>query len=398
MLPLDVVVAGAGMAGLAAALACSAGGARVTVLERAAAFGEVGAGIQAGPNTTRILHAWGLADAMNEVAAFPSRLQVRSAPSGRELGALPLGDAMVRRYGAPYATLHRADLHALLLQAVRQRTATVLRTDAEVATFDASGRRVQVALQRGEALEGDVLLGADGLWSRVRTQLLDDGPPRLTGHLAFRALVRQSALPSALRSGQVTVWLGPDLHLVQYPVRQGDWLNVVAIVHGSPPVAASAVGAGLQHWDHDTDGAVLRAALAGFCAPLQELVAAVGSWRLWVLCDRPPMQGQEEHGHGRVALLGDAAHPMRPYLAQGAGMALEDAAELGRLMAHAASDTEAALRLYRELRWRRNAGVQARAIRNGQVFHARGALRVARDFALTIAGSRLLDQPWLYGP
>ena len=399
----NVLIAGGGIGGLAAALACSRAGWSVQLLEHAVAFAEVGAGIQLGPNVTRLLHAWGLGDALASVAAFPSHLQVRSAASGRELGVLRLGATARQRYDAPYATLHRADLHTLFLDAVRQQTGVELRLDCGLTGFTQTSRRVSVQTHAEHTMEADLLLGADGLWSVVRLCLLGDGPPRVTGHLAYRAMVLQASLPAHLRSQHITVWLGRDLHLVQYPVRGGEWLNVVGIVHAG--ARASEQLAGVQHdgaasdsavWDQHTSATHLRAALVGDCAPLQGLVNAIDTWRRWVLCDRPPVRGADQMARGRVALLGDAAHPMRPYLAQGAGMAIEDAAELGRVLADSPSDASAALRSYADVRWQRNARVQARAIRNGRIFHARGLVRLGRDAALKLLGKRLLDLPWLY--
>ncbi len=391
----QVLIAGGGIGGMAAALACARAGARVRLFERAARFSEVGAGIQIGPNVTRVLHAWGLPDQLASVAAFPSHLQVRHAGSGSALGVLRLGDTALARYGAPYATVHRADLLDLLLQAARRQTGIELRLDAAASAFTQNPESVGVRTPDGAAHAGDLLVGADGLWSAVRQWLLDDGMPRVTGHVAYRALVPQASLPAALRSQHITVWLGPDLHLVQYPVRRGEWLNVVGIVNSgaAPPPQG---GSGADEWDLSADAATLRGALAGSCAPLQDLVRAIAHWRMWVLCDRAPMTGAHQHGHGRVALLGDAAHPMRPYLAQGAGMAIEDAAELGRVLDGDHADVAAALRHYAGRRWERNRRVQARAIRNGQIFHARGLVRAGRDASLRLLGERLLDQPWLY--
>lgn len=388
----QALIAGGGIGGLAAALAVARAGWGVRLYERASFFSEVGAGIQLGPNVVKVLHGWGLADGLARVAAFPQQLVVRSAISGDTLGRLRLGEAMVQRYGAPYATVHRADLHALLLDAVRQAGVT-LRLNHTLSQFSQDASAVTV--QRGDdpPVEADVLVGADGLWSPVRQWLLGDGPPRGTGHLAYRALVRQSDLPQALRSNDVSAWLGPRLHVVQYPVRGGDWLNVVAIVHGEAP-------GDLDNWDQSTGAQDLLAALAGTCAALQNLVRAVPAWRLWALCDRPPMQGAYQHALGRVALIGDAAHPMRPYLAQGAGMAIEDAAELGRALAQAldpALDVPTMLNRYALNRWQRNARVQQRAIRNGEIFHADGVVRWGRDLSMRLLGERLLDLPWLYG-
>jgi salicylate hydroxylase len=389
---MQALIAGGGIGGLAAALATARAGWSVRLYERAPVFSEVGAGVQLGPNVVKLLHAWGLADALARVAAFPQQLEVRSAIAGHLLGRLRLGDAMVQRYGAPYATVHRADLHGLLLAAVRE-AGVVLKLNHTLSRFSQDANTVTVQSGDDPPVEGEVLVGADGLWSPLRQWLLDDGPPRITGHLAYRALVRQADLPRALRSADVTAWLGPRLHVVQYPVCGGEWLNVVAIVHGAVPGE-------LDNWDRGTEAQDLLQALAGTCVALQNAVRAIPAWRLWALCDRPPMQGAHEHALGRVALLGDAAHPMRPYLAQGAGMAIEDAAELGRVLAQApdpALGVPTMLNRYALNRWQRNARVQKRAIRNGQIFHADGLLRWGRDVSMKLLGERLLDVPWLYG-
>lgn len=396
--PQQLLVAGGGIGGLAAALACARQGWQVRVFERAAAFSEVGAGVQLGPNVVRLLQAWDLGPALQAVAAFPERLRVRDA-SGQLLATLDLA-AMRARYGAPYATIHRADLLALLHQAVAPLADVALTLNRRVLGYEDDGRRVLLRTG-GKAVEGDALLGADGLWSGVRAQLLGDGAPRLTGHLAYRALLPQAALPAALRSTEVTAWLGPRLHLVSYPVRAGEALNVVAFVHGLPPGGRQgATPDALADWDHATNAADLQAAMAGCAAPLQALVQAVPAWRLWVLADRPPLRAATEQARGRVALLGDAAHPMRPYLAQGAGMAIEDAEALGRALRQAETagiEVPLLLARYALERWQRNARVQARALRNGRIFHATGLVRWGRNLSLRLLGEQLLDMPWLYG-
>lgn len=389
----QALIAGGGIGGLAMALAASRANWDVHLFEQAPAFSEVGAGVQLGPNVVKVLYQWGLAGALRGVAVFPELLQVRGAVSGKVLGTLRLGGVMAARYGAPYATVHRADLHGLLLEAVQRHTGARLHLARPLESFHQTPQAVTVHTADGLASEGDVLIGADGLWSTTRQQLLGDGPPRRVGHLAYRALVPQTTLPEHLRSQNVTVWLGERMHIVHYPVRSGAWLNVVAIVHGN-------ITSDIDSWDHSANTADLAAALAGSHAMLQDLVQAIASWRLWPLCDRAPMQGAYQHALGRVALLGDAAHPMRPYLAQGAGMAIEDAAELGRLLPLAADpafDVPVLLQRYALNRWQRNARVQARALRNGQIFHAQGLLRWGRDAAMKLLGEKLLDMPWLYG-
>ena len=386
---LKVAISGGGIGGLAAALTISRSGQQVELFEKATAFSDIGAGIQLGPNVTRIFQAWGLLDALRSVAVEPERLQVRSATTGSVLGELRLGQTIAARYGAPYLTLHRADLHAALLQALQQ-TSAVLHLDCVVQNVRQTSQGVSVETSRGEQ-DFDALIGADGLWSNTRQQLLRDGAPRRTGHLAYRALIKQADLPERLRSQNVTAWLGPNMHAVHYPVRGGDWLNVVVFVHGAAPDD-------FQNWDHSANALDLLTQLAGCCPALQDTVHAAPDWRLWVLHDRPPMDGSQQMAQGRVALLGDAAHPMRPYLAQGAGMAIEDAAELGVALHGVTSRTvPVALQQYATNRWQRNARVQARAMRNGQIFHATGPMRWGRDAAMKLNGEKLLDMPWLYG-
>ena len=388
----QLLIAGGGIGALAAALSSARAGWQVRLYEKAEVFSEVGAGLQLGPNATRILQGWGLGQALERLAAFPDKLLVRSAPSGRELASLSLGSRCQQRYGAPYATLHRADLHSMLLDSVRLRPEVKLHLNSPVTGYTDTPEGVQLAWADGYSVEGDALIGADGLWSQVRLQTLEDHVAQPTGHLAYRALVRQSDLPKSLRSQQVSVWLGPDMHLVSYPVRGGEWLNVVMFTQGQVPDDH-------QDWDHAGLRDNVLTATAGHCAELTALVEAVPAWRLWALCDRPPVASAAQMACGRVALLGDAAHPMPPYLAQGAGMAIEDAAELGRCLAGVVkpvADVPLALRRYALNRWQRNARVQARAARNGQIFHATGPLRLGRDIALKLLGHRLLDMPWLY--
>lgn len=391
----QVIVTGGGIGGLAAALALGRASGEVRLFEQADAFTEVGAGVQLGPNATRVLHSWGLGKALAAVAAFPELLCVRSATTGQTLGQLPLGQAMQTRYGAPYATVHRADLHTLLLRAVQQQGHTRLHVRRPLLALSQTLEAVTVQTPNFPDVEADALIGADGLWSTVRYQLLADAAPLATGHLAYRALMLQSDMPEALRSQHVTVWLGPRLHIVQYPVRGGDWLNTVAIVHGQLPDGADP-------WDNSAQTAHiasdLTTALAGSCAALMAQVAAIAGWRRWALYERPPMAGAHQHAVGRVALLGDAAHPMRPYLAQGAGMAIEDAFALGQAWSGVArpGDVPSALQRFAHGRWERNARVQTKAVRNGEIFHATGVVRWGRDTALKLLGRRLLDMPWLY--
>jgi salicylate hydroxylase len=290
--------------------------------------------------------------------------------------------------------VHRADLHGILLDAVRALGRVDVRPGQRVQALRPLPEGVEAETPEGSAGRARVLLGCDGLWSRVRALVLDDGAPVFSGHLAYRGLVRMDDVPLRQRLNRVSAWLGPRLHAVHYPVRGGQWMNVVVVVHG--PLPADVPG-----WDHGADGTGLRQALGPVAADLDAVLQAVPLWRLWPLHARWPMRGPQEQAQGRVALLGDAAHPMHPYLAQGAAMALEDAWTLGRLLGASSrtQDGPELLSTFAQARWRRNAWVQARSRRNGTIFHARGPLRWGRNLAMSLLGERLLDVPRLYaGP
>ena len=399
----NVLMAGGGIAGMAAGFAVARVGWFAKVFERAPEFSEVGAGVQLGPNVTRILQAWGLGDALKHVAAFPAGLQARSMNSGEVLATLPLKDAL-NTYGAPYVTIHRADLHGLLLKAA-VREGVQVHSDALVQRVHQTPDDVTLDVMQNGQLQnhkGTVAVGADGVWSPLRQQLLGDGLPTFTGHVAYRALVAQADLPVHLRSQDVSVWMGSQAHVVSYPVRGGEYLNVVCLAEGRLLDDEAHNLQALQTWNVQKSEAQtlaeLHHALRGACAPLTDLMAACRDWRLWPLCGRAAMRGSHEHVQGRIALVGDAAHPMLPYLAQGAGMAMEDAAELALQLSHATpEDAPQQLQQFAQARWQRNARVQTRAVRNGQIFHAQGPMCVGRDMGLRLMGARLMDVPWLYG-
>ncbi len=399
----SLVVAGGGIAGMAAGVAATRAGWHATVFERAAEFSEVGAGVQLGPNVTRILQAWGLGDALKQVAAFPAGLHARSMTTGEVLATLPLKDAF-KTYGAPYVTIHRADLHGLLLQAAVCEGVQV-HSDAVVEKVSQSlEEAVFDVLQhvQHQQYTAAVAVAADGVWSPLRQQLFGDGLPTFTGHIAYRALVAQADLPAHLRSQDVSVWMGSQAHVVSYPVRGGEYLNVVCLAEGRLLDEDANNLHALQTWNAQKTVAQtlaeLHHALRGACTQLTDLMSACSDWRLWPLCGRPAMRGAHQHAQGRVALLGDAAHPMLPYLAQGAGMAIEDAYELAaQLLGATSANVPERLQQFAHARWQRNARVQARAVRNGQIFHATGAIRLGRDMGLRLMGRRLMDVSWLYG-
>lgn len=388
----ELLVAGGGIGGLAAATAARHAGWEARLLEQSVTFAEGGAGIQLGPNVVRILREWDLLQGELQQQVFaPQRLRVRDGVDGGELASLPLAD-MEQRYGAPYLTVHRADLHAALLVAARAQGVR-LHTARKVTALAEQEALVRVSARGGADMEAEAVVLAEGLWSESRSLVAGNGAPRPTGHLAYRGLVRQADLPPPLRSHEVSVWLAPRMHLVTYPVRGGDVLNAVCLVEGQVPGDP-------RGWDHLAVRSELEAVLGPVCAGVREQLAAVPEWRLWVLHDRPPVRSADELARGRIALLGDTAHPMLPYLAQGAGMAIEDARELQRVLAIADDrivDVPTAFRRYALNRYQRVGRVQERSLRNATIFHADGLLRRARNAGLRMLGARLLDQPWLYG-
>lgn len=390
----QVLIAGGGIAGMAAALGASHAGWDARLFERAPQFSEVGAGVQLGPNVVRRLQAWGLQKALQQVVALPQQLVARSGINGKVLASAPLGQSMVERYGAAYVTIHRADLHGVLHQAAQQRADIFINPGQEVSELLGTERVTTIRTSANKVVEGDALMLADGVWSKLRGPLLGDSSrPRVSGHLAYRALLPMTDVPVGWRSNEVTVWLGPRMHAVHYPVRRGEMMNIVVIIEGPAPQD-------MELWDHAGNAQALEQALKHCSSNLQDLVrsvpAAGAQWRLWPLSDRAPLQGPEGMAKGLVGLIGDAAHPMRPYLAQGAGMAIEDAAELQRALAMDDLEVELRLRRYAINRWERNARVQARSIRNGNIFHATGPVRWGRDLTMRMLGSQLMDLPWLY--
>jgi salicylate hydroxylase len=384
-----LLISGAGIAGLATALALSRAGARVDVVERAAALTTEGAGIQLGPNVTRILRAWGLQDALNAVAAFPNHLCARDARHGRVTGQVALS-AGAQRYGAPHVCIHRADLQTLLWRAAERELGVRWHWGQGLQSVGQTAEHVWVRSDAGQSWHADGLVLADGIGSTLRRHVLGGGAATPTGHIALRALLPMADVPVAWRSSDVQVWMGEDFHLVHYPVRGGQWLNLVLVIN-----QAEALSEG---WSSMGDAAWVQQAVASSCAALRDLVGAVSEWRYWVLADRKPLASASEMALGRVAVIGDAAHPMRPYLAQGAGMAIEDAAALqAALQGPSGASVAAAWQAMAHSRWQRVAQVQQRSRRNGRIFHSTGLMRWGRNLALQTGGPHLMDPAWLYG-
>jgi salicylate hydroxylase len=388
-----ILIAGAGIGGLTAALALARRGLRVTLFDQVEKLEEAGAGIQLAPNATRILIALGLAERLEPAIVQPSAIRLRSGSSGREIAAMPLDAAMLGRYGAPYWVIHRADLHKALTEAVAAEQKITLTLGATVGNFtiDAVGVRATVrhSASRAEAdYGGTALIGADGLWSRLRALLGDGTAPRFAGRGAFRAIIPAAQLSPQDCEPIVNMWMGPNGHLVHYPVRAGASVNMVAVCGDRWQSPAWNVGAG-------RDEVLERFPATAWAPAVRRLLAAPERWQKWALYDREPSTWW---GRGPVTLLGDAAHPMLPFLAQGASMAIEDASILAREFARSPADHDAALRNYETARRPRTARVQRASRRADFPFHLRQPAAFVRDAALrALGGERLLAQyDWIY--
>jgi salicylate hydroxylase len=389
---LPIIIAGAGIAGLSAALALARTGRRVLVLERAAALTEAGAGIQLSPNASRHLQHWGVLERLRGAALAPRAVVVRRARDAALLARLPLDDAE-KRWGAPYLVAHRADLQKALLEALAAQSNIELRLGIGVAGFAADEEQVAVGAKHGLIrlrFDGAALIGGDGVWSDVRQRLAipGDSPPSAAGRTAWRATISATQLPEGFAAPEVNLWLGKRAHLVHYPLRGGTQVNVVAIAEDSAVGGDSA-----NFWSATRDLAILKQAFARWDETAQTLLSASADWRSWQLFDRAPLQ---HWSNGCVTLIGDAAHPMLPFLAQGAAQGIEDAAALEQALS-ANNDISAAFQVYETARIGRAARVQAASRRQGEIYHMAGPAALARDMVMRIVGRRMLArQDWLY--
>jgi len=379
----DVLIAGGGIGGLAAALCCAQQGFRVQLLEQAAAFGDVGAGIQLSPNCTRVLHGLGLGPALDDIAFLPEATEIRDWRSGALITTNPLGASVRARYGYPYYHVHRADLIEVLADAARSTPAISLHSGTRVDGFQPSRDGVRVDAG-GRRFEGAVLVGADGIHSTVRSALFGREAPAFTGSLAWRALVPAERLPDGLVRPVTTAWWGPGGHFVHYFVRGGTLVNCVCVIEKT--------GWEFESWTERGDRDELKRDFAGWHDGVQVLIDHMDpdACFKWALFDRPPMARWSQ---GRVTLLGDACHPTLPFMAQGAAMAIEDAAVLAGCLAHDKEATRALLQ-YEQLRRARTARIQEGSRRNARLFHLRGAEAVERNKTAGAARGRTLD--WLY--
>lgn len=382
---LRTLVVGGGIGGLTAALSLAKRGHEVIVFEQASAFGEVGAGIQVSPNSARVLHDLGLEHELRDAAFLPEAIQFRHWRNGRVIGQSPLGEDAARRYGFPYYHVHRADLLDILVAAARRVPNIMLRSDAKVRCFSQDDARATVSTAGGN-YEGDVLLGADGIHSVIRAGLWGDDHPQFTGCIAWRALVPADRLPQGLIRPVASAWWGPGKHFVHYYVRRGELVNCVGVVEKA--------GWEIESWTERGDHDEFATDFAGWHADVRRLIDNVDRDSLfkWALHDRKPMPRWSK---GRVSLLGDACHPMLPFMAQGAAMAIEDAAVLTDCLARR-RDVPAALRRYETLRRDRTARVQHGSRRNATLFHLAGLRAWLRNRVTRRVAARTTDDLYRY--
>ncbi len=383
-----VLIAGGGIGGLATAIGLAHKGIRSIVLEKAATLGEIGAGIQLGPNAFHAFDFLGVGEAARSMAVYIDQLRLMDALTAQEITHVDLGEAFRTRFGNPYAVVHRGDLHGVFLKGCQAHPLVELRVNSEVSGYDQDGTSVSARLASGERVSGSLLIGADGLWSNVRKQVVGDGAPRVSGHTTYRSVIPVEQMPEDLRWNAATLWAGPKCHLVHYPLSGWKLFNLVVTCHNDAPepvagkpVSETEVMQGFRHI-HERAQSIIRHGR---------------DWKLWVLCDRDPV---ERWIDGRVALLGDAAHPMLQYFAQGACMALEDAVCLSHCLGQQASDFTDSLEAYAAQRVVRTARVQLQSRAIGEhIYHPAGAHATVRDAIMRAKTSEdwYDDLAWLYG-
>ncbi len=383
---LPVLVAGGGIGGLAAALALVRQGFQVKVLEQAPEIGEIGAGIQLGPNAFHAFDALGIGDKARGRAVYTDYMVMHDALDEYQVGKIPTGEAFLKRFGNPYAVIHRVDIHNSLLEGAQETGKVEFLTSTRVERIEQTDTTVTVHCSNGQSYTGQALIGADGGKSVVRAQYVND-PPRVTGHVVYRAVIEKKDFPENLQWNAASIWVGPNCHLVHYPLRGGEQYNVVVTFHSRNK----------EEWGV-TDGSKeeVQSYFQGICPKARQLIDLPKSWRRWATADREPI---DTWVHGRATILGDAAHPTTQYMAQGACMALEDAVTLGEALRVNDNDWTKALALYQKSRVARTARIVLSGREMGRLYHAKGVERLVRNSLWKgRTPERFYDaMEWLYG-
>jgi len=380
------IVVGGGIGGLAAALALTRQGIQVQLLEQASEIGEIGAGIQLGPNAFSALDALGVGEAARQRAVFTDHIIMMDAVDNTEIIRIQTDQAFRERFNGPYAVIHRADIHGAILDGVRNDPLISFRTSTRINAFTQTDAYAQVTDDEGNNYQADAVIGCDGVKSVVRDHLIG-GAPRVTGHVVYRAVVEKENMPDDLRINAPVLWAGPRCHLVHYPLRGGEQYNLVVTFHSREQ----------EEWGaRDGSKEEVMSYFEGIHARPRQLLDLPDSWRRWATADREPV---DQWSFGRATLLGDAAHPMSQYMAQGACMALEDAVTLGLSVEQCQADLPSAFKLYESLRIPRSARVVWSTREMGRIYHAAGVERAVRNSLWKDAPqSRFYDNlQWLYG-
>ena len=383
---LPVLIAGGGIGGLAAALALTRQGFAVKVLEQAPEIGEIGAGIQLGPNAFHAFDALGIGDKARSRAVYTDYMVMHDAIDAYQVGKIPTGAEFVQRFGNPYAVIHRADVHQSLLEGAQETGKVEIVTSCRAERIEQDANSVTVWDPKGRAHRGQALIGADGVKSVVRAQFVGD-PARVTGHVVYRAVVDKKDFPQDLQWNAASIWVGPNCHLVHYPLRGGEQYNVVVTFHSRES----------EEWGvRDGSKEEVQSYFQGICPKARQLIDLPKTWKRWATADREPI-GQ--WSFGRVTLLGDAAHPTTQYMAQGACMAIEDAVTLGEALGTMNNDFAKAFDLYQRARVSRTARIVLSGREMGRLYHAKGVERLVRnDLWRGRTPERFYDaMEWLYG-
>ena len=383
-----IAIAGGGIGGLASALSLAQRGFRTIVLEQVAQFGEAGVGLQVAPNALSALDAMGVGDSVKRHALLIERLLMRDTITGETVVDIPCGDQFRERFGNPYAVAHRADVHGALLEACRAHDLVELRTRTRVTGFDQDDGRVRIRLEASESLDALALVGADGIYSKVRDALLNDGPPEASGAIIFRAVIPADRMPKELQHPYPTFWAGPGSHVIYYPVRDWSMFNFGATI---------VTGETARDESIEISPAEVLPHFAAHHDIVQRVLRIPPAFRCYVIRHRHPV---ENWSRGRVTLLGDAAHPMVQYIAQGAAMALEDAVCLAAMLHEQDGDCASAFRRYQDIRIVRSARVQISSLMMHRLNHAAGVERLVRNSLFEGRGlDEYLDRlAWLYTP
>jgi len=383
-----IIIAGGGIGGLSTAMGLSQKGFHSVVLEKTSSFSEIGAGIQLGPNAFHAFDYLGVGDRAREMAVYIDSLRLMDAVSGQQIVRIALDGEFRERFNNPYAVVHRGDLHRVFLHACESSELVELRANTTVSGYKRISDGVLVRLDDLSEAEGVALIGADGLWSKVRSQLVGDGPPRVSGHTTYRSVIETSDMPQQIRWNAATLWAGPKCHIVHYPLSDWNYFNLVVTYHNDAPkpVAGAPV-------THD----VVRKGFEHVNSVARQVIERGRNWKLWVLCDRDPISNWVD---GPVTLLGDAAHPMLQYFAQGACMAMEDAVCLTDEMERQDGDVETAFANYRDRRYLRTAKIQLMSRLIGDhIYHCTDAHAQLRN---SIMGEKSQSDwcdtlSWIYG-